>query len=152
MRSFTVGPRRYGRAAAVLLLLLASACSLETKDDGIGVLPNFRNSTDPIPEPDVPPIVSAEVTAAGLVTTNGQLVATCATGTLAARVEQQAENLKLRVIYVAPAGCTPTPTLVDYTIYLSHVPEGTYHFSVVHEGDRQVPSGTAVVQQDITVF
>jgi hypothetical protein len=138
--------------AAMLLLLLAGGCSLQTDEGGIAVLPQFRASTAPLPEPGVPPIVEVQINAAGLVTTTGQLVATCDRGAVDAKYEQQADNLKLRVIYIAPAGCTEAPTLLEYTIFLSHVPPGIYHYTVVHEGDRQVPTGTAVAEQDITVF
>ena len=152
MRRSNVRSRRYGGMAAMLLGLLASGCSLGTDEGGIAVLPDFRPSTATPPAPNVPPTIEVEVTATGLVATRGQLVAICEVGVLDAKYEQQGTDLKLRVIYRPDTGCTETPTVVDYTIYLNRVPAGTYHYSVVHEGDRQVPTGTAVAEQDITVF
>ena len=151
MRGSTMGARRYGRMAAMLLALLAVGCSLETDDSGIGLRHVFQASGDPLPDPGVPPTINVNVNAVGIITTNGQLVTQCDRGDLGARYSQQGENLAVHIVYRAPTNCTTAPVVLDYTVFLSNVPSGTYHFSVVHEGDRQVANGTTVAEQDVTI-
>lgn len=152
MRRSLPRPHRYGRMAAVLLLLLASGCSLDTEDDSIRILPIFNQPNTAPPEPDVLPTITVTTTTAGVITTSGQLVATCARGLVDAKYQRDGSDLELRVIYRPDPGCPSEPTLLTYNILLSNVPPGQYHFAVVHEGDRQVPTGTVVAEQDVTVF
>lgn len=152
MRRSNVGGLRYGAMLAMLLAGAASGCSLETDEGGIVVTPLFSLSTDPLPQPDDAPSVGVQANAVGIISTNGTFVMTCGRGVPRARYEKQAENITLRIVYEEPENCPQTPTLVDYSVILSRVPVGSYHFTVIHEGDRQVPDGTVVAEEDVTVF
>ncbi|HEU4631762.1 MAG TPA: hypothetical protein VFS08_18580 [Gemmatimonadaceae bacterium] len=136
---------------ALLLVGIAGGCSLDAEDE-IQIVPVFTRSDHAIPDPGTPRNVSIQANAVGIILTNGEFVMPCRVGAPTARLEQQGENLKLRVVYQPPADCDDAPMLVDYSIALSNVPVGPYHFSVVHEGDFQVPNGTTVAEEDVTVF
>jgi hypothetical protein len=141
--------RSGGAVAAALGAMLLAGCSLSTDNANRPAVSIQYFLLETPPPPGAPPTI-AITTGPRFVQVEGQVVAPCPTARGDVRHQVTGDEIAIRIIFSTAASCTGGLPL-RYVASLVSVRPGTYDLTVIHEGDTQVATGTAVYDAPVTI-